>query len=159
MALTRLHRLQRNAPLFAVSCAILGWLQVSAGFNALYLTRVRHLTLIDAGLVISAWGLAGTAGQVVLPFASDYLGRRLVTFVGAVVCALTLLAYLVGGGPALTGLLVMLALSGFFGWGTLPIALATCSRWRSEGQTSTNCTPIHRAIHARKSSGATSGSM
>src|SRR5205807_1728838 len=81
---------------------------VSAGFNALYLTRVRHLTLIDAGLVISAWGLAGTAGQVVLPFASDYLGRRLVTFVGAVVCALTLLAYLVGGGPALTGPLVIL---------------------------------------------------
>ena len=75
-----------------MGCATLAWLQLSIGYNVLFLTKVRGFSLVEAGTVVSAWGLVGTAGQVLLPFASDYLGRRPVILVSACLCAVSLAA-------------------------------------------------------------------
>jgi ACS family hexuronate transporter-like MFS transporter len=108
-----------------MGCATLGWLQVSIGYNVLFLTRIRGFSLIEAGTVVSAWGLIGTAGQVALPFASDFLGRRKVIFVSALACAATLTVYIMGGFD-LTTMRLLAAVSGFFGFGLGPIVIATC---------------------------------
>jgi MFS family permease len=108
-----------------MGCATLAWLQLSVGYNVLYLTRVRGFSLVEAGTVMSVWGFGGTAGQVTLPFLSDFLGRRPVILVSALLCALTLSIYLLGGFDIGTMRLLACA-SGFFGFGLGPIVIATC---------------------------------
>ena len=108
-----------------MSCAILTWLQVSVGFDHLFLIEVRGFSKQDAGSIASAWGFAGTAGQIILPLASDFWGRRPVTLVSALACAAALAAYITSGFDMM-GMQILLGLSGFFGFGVLPIVLATC---------------------------------
>jgi sugar phosphate permease len=77
-----------------MGCATLAWLQLSIGDNVLFLTKVRGFNnLVDAGTAVSVWGLVGTAGQVLLPLASDFLGRRPVVIVSVILCAVTLAIY------------------------------------------------------------------
>lgn len=111
--------------LVIMGCAVLAWLQLSVGFNVLYLTKVRHFALPQAGSIVSVWGFAGAAGQVVLPLLSDRLGRRPVICAAALVCAASLYFYL-NGQFDLTGMRWLLGLSGFCGWGLLPLVIATC---------------------------------
>lgn len=121
-------RLLNNRSLILVTimgCAVLTWLQVSIGFDLLFLTKVRQFSLADAGMIASAWGLAGAAGQVLLPLASDLWGRRPAVFCGALACAAASIGY-VTGGLAMPAMLVLLGASGFFGFGLLPIVIATC---------------------------------
>jgi MFS family permease len=106
-------------------CATLAWLQLSIGYNVLFLTRVRHFSLIEAGTVVSAWGLVGTAGQVLLPLASDFIGRRPVIILSALLCAATLGIY-VAGDFDIAGMRMLAGASGFFGFGLGPIVIATC---------------------------------
>lgn len=108
-----------------MGCATLAWLQLSIGYNVLFLTKVRHFSLIEAGTVVSAWGLVGTAGQVLLPLASDFLGRRPVIMLSALLCAATLGIYVVGDFD-ITGMRILAGASGFFGFGLGPIVIATC---------------------------------
>jgi sugar phosphate permease len=108
-----------------MGCATLAWLQLSIGYNVLFLTKVRGFSLVEAGTIVSAWGLIGTAGQVVLPFASDYLGRRPVIFLSALLCAVSLAVY-VAGGFDLGAMRILAGASGFFGFGLGPIVIATC---------------------------------
>ncbi len=59
-----------------MGCATLAWLQLSIGYNVLFLTKVRGFGAgrgRNRGLDLGA-GRHGR--QVLLPFASDYLGRR-----------------------------------------------------------------------------------
>lgn len=121
-------RLLRNPSVLLITlmgCATLAWLQLSVGYTVLYLTRVRGLTLIEAGTVMSLWGFGGTAGQVLLPLLSDYLGRRPVILVSALLCAVFLAVFLVGGLD-LGALRWIAGASGFFGFGLGPIVIATC---------------------------------
>jgi MFS family permease len=118
----------RQPSLFCITlmgCAILTWLQVMIGFDQLFLTSVRGFSKLEAGSIAAVWGFAGTAGQVVVPLASDFWGRRPVTLVGALACAAALTLY-TGGGFGFYGMQILLGVSGFFGFGTLPIVLATC---------------------------------
>jgi MFS family permease len=108
-----------------MSCAILAWLQISIGFDHLFLAEVRGFGKQQAGSIVAVWGFAGTAGQVLLPLASDYWGRRPVTLLSALGCAAALAAY-ISGGFDMAGMQILLGISGFFGFGVLPIVLATC---------------------------------
>jgi len=108
-----------------MGCAMLAWLQLSIGYNVLFLTKVRGFSLVEAGTIVSVWGLIGTAGQVFLPFASDYLGRRPVILLSALLCAITLAVYIAGGFD-LGGMRLLAGASGFFGFGLGPIVIATC---------------------------------
>jgi MFS family permease len=124
-AAIRLLRVRSVLLVTLMGCATLGWLQLSVGYNVLFLTKMRGFSLIEAGSVVSAWGLVGTAGQLLLPFASDYLGRRPVILVSALLCAATLAVY-VAGGYDLDTMRLLAAASGFFGFGLGPIVIATC---------------------------------
>ncbi len=108
-----------------MGCAILTWLQVTINFDQLFLTQVRGFSKLDAGSIAAVWGFAGAGGQVVLPLASDRWGRRPVTFVASLGCAAALVAYLAGGFDK-TGMQLLLGVTGFCGFGILPIVLATC---------------------------------
>lgn len=117
---------QRSVLLLTLmGCATLGWLQPSVGYNVLFLTKVRGFSLIEAGSVVSAWGLVGTLGQLMLPFASDFVGRRPVILTSALMCAVTLAVY-VSGDYSLGTMRLLAAASGFFGFGLGPIVIATC---------------------------------
>ncbi|HWI26761.1 MAG TPA: MFS transporter [Stellaceae bacterium] len=111
--------------LTVMGCAILTWLAVTIAFNQLFLTKLRGFSKLEAGDIAVVWGLAGTAGQILLPLASDYVGRRPVTLVSALVSAAALAAY-IAGGFGLGGMQLMLGINGFCGFGLLPIVLATC---------------------------------
>lgn len=121
-------RLLRNpslAYLTVMSCAVLTWLQVTIAFDQLFLTRGRGFDKLDAGSIASVWGFAGAAGQVVVPLASDHFGRKPVILAASVLCALSLVAYIIGGFD-MTVMQVLLGISGFCGFGLLPVVLATC---------------------------------
>jgi MFS family permease len=108
-----------------MGCAVLAWLAVTIAFDQLFLTQVRGFSKLDAGSIAAIWGLAGAAGQVVLPLASDRWGRRLVTLAGSLVCAAALVGYITGGFDK-AGMQLLLGVTGFCGFGILPIVLATC---------------------------------
>jgi MFS family permease len=108
-----------------MGCAILSWLAVTIAFDQLFLTRVRGFSKLDAGSIAAVWGFAGTAGQIVLPLLSDRWGRRPVTLVASLACAAALIGYITGGFD-MTGMQILLGISGFCGFGILPIVLATC---------------------------------
>lgn len=108
-----------------MGCAALAWLQLMVGFNVLFLTKVRGFSLVEAGTVMSAWGLVGTAGQLLMPLLSDYIGRRPVILLCGLLGAATLALYMVGGF-GLDGMRLLGAANGFFGFGLGPIVIATC---------------------------------
>lgn len=121
-------RLLRSPSLVLLSimgCAVLSWLQIFALFDHSFLVETRHFNPIDAGGIASCWGFAGAIGSVLLPLASDYWGRRPVVLASAVICAASLAVYLFGGFDK-TMMQFLLGLSGFCGFGLLPIVLATC---------------------------------
>lgn len=121
----RLLRSRSLVFLTLMGCAILSWLQVFAGFDHSFLVEQRHFTPIEAGQIAAAWGFVGAVGSILLPLASDYWGRRPVVFCSALVAALSMALYLVGGFDK--GMMqLLLGLSGFCGFGLLPIVLATC---------------------------------
>jgi predicted MFS family arabinose efflux permease len=111
--------------LIVISCATLSWLVVMIAYNQLFLTEVRGFSKEDAGDIALFWGLAGAAGQLLLPFLSDFWGRRRVVFAGALVCAATSVVY-VAGDFGKVPMQILIGLSGFCGHGLIPIAIATC---------------------------------
>jgi predicted MFS family arabinose efflux permease len=111
--------------LIVISCAMVSWTVVMIAYNQLFLTEVRGFSKEDAGDIALFWGLAGAAGQLLLPLLSDFWGRRRVVFAGALVCAVTSVVY-VAGGFGKVPMQILIGLSGFCGHGLLPLAIATC---------------------------------
>lgn len=103
---------------------ILTWLQGFAGFGALYLTKIGHYPLREAGFVLSTWGILGLAGQILLPLVSDWIGRKPVMIIAESINAVTML-WLALSIPTPGLAAVLLAVNGFCGWGMLPLAMAT----------------------------------
>lgn len=103
----------------------LGLQQVAIGFNALYLTQVRHTSLITAGEVVAVFGAASLVGTLLLPFCSDYIGRKPTLFLGGVLSAVFLLLYIEGGFSI--GVSTVLIGAAGFCWGCIiPLCAATC---------------------------------
>lgn len=122
--LGQLLRTRAIYPLMAMSVCTLGWLQVLIGFNTLFLTRVYHLSLAEAGVIGSLSGFVGFVGQLVVPHFSDRVGRRRSLMAAGALSAITLGLYTFVRVPPLW-LAVLSALSGFAGYGLLPVATAT----------------------------------
>lgn len=110
--------------LIVANVLILTWLQGFSGFGALYFTKIGHYPLREAGVVLSAWGILGLLGQIVLPIVSDFIGRKPVMVTAAVINAVTMFI-LATAVPAPGIAWLLLAINGFFGWGLLPLGMAT----------------------------------
>ena len=110
--------------LMLIQSGALAWLQVSNLFNTLFLTGVRHVSLVNAGTILAIAGAVGIVGTLFLPFLSDYVGRRPVVLAGGVLCGLTLGLYIFGGFP-LAVAVALLALNSFFVGVVVPLGSAT----------------------------------
>lgn len=123
----------RNVPLgmLALLCAMSGIFVLSAMVPN-YLVDYLHLTVQQMGFVTSAIGFGGFLGQVVLPGASDVLGRKSVALLGFALGAAFLYAFArTDANPAL--LFGLLFASTFFCFGLLglitgPIAAEAAPR-------------------------------
>ena len=103
---------------------ILTWLQVSLTFNTLFLTKVKGLSLNLAGNIQSMWGLWAFAGQLIMPFISDRIGRRPVVVISALLSAVAVFAGIYAAS-SYASLALAYSANGFFGWGLLSIGMAT----------------------------------
>jgi MFS family permease len=110
--------------LIAATILILTWVQVSVAFNTLFLTKVRHFTPLEAGSILSGWGILGFIGQITLTALSDRIGRKVTIITASLVSGIGFLLYIFGGYGS-TALVILLSISGFFGWGQLSLTTAT----------------------------------
>lgn len=131
----RLHEVMKhpNVPLgmAALMCAMSGIFVLSAMVPN-YLVDHLGLTVPQMGLVTSAIGFGGFLGQVALPGASDFLGRKTVSVAGFVLGAGFLYAF-ANVGPNPGALFALLFASTFFCFGLLglitgPIAAEAAPR-------------------------------
>lgn len=120
----RIVRDRRVILLMLVQSGALGWLQVSALYNTLFLTSQLHLGLVQAGAILSFVGIGGIVGTLLLPFLSDYVGRRPALLAGGLLSALLLGLYIFGHLPL--GVAVALLIGNAFFQGVLvPLGSAT----------------------------------
>ncbi|MBO0874728.1 MAG: MFS transporter [Pseudonocardia sp.] len=111
--------------LVIVQAGALSWLQVAVGFNSLFLSRVRHIDLVTIGTVTAIMGVASLVGTLVLPYVSDFVGRKPAICVAGLLSAACLALYVLGDfGLGVSTFL--LAASGFFYAVIIPLAAATC---------------------------------
>jgi MFS family permease len=93
----------RNVWLSAtISCFIVGYMTIIFGFMPLYLMKIGHLDATRMSVVMSIAGLSGAVLGVILPAASDRLGRKPVMLVSSVLGMGTPLAALYYSGPLAT---------------------------------------------------------
>ncbi len=85
-----------------VSLCFMTWLWVYASFATLYITKVRNLSILTAGFVMSAWGLGGFIGQWGVPALSDIIGRKTGLILGGLITGIATLSLVVwGANPAI----------------------------------------------------------
>jgi predicted MFS family arabinose efflux permease len=111
----------RNVPLGMVGllCAMCGIFVLSANIP-LYLTDVLGLTPVQMGLVTSAIGFGGFAGQWGLPAVSDWIGRRAAALAGFFFGAVFLYAFM-SVSEGVTLLFTLLFISAAFSFGLLAL--------------------------------------
>jgi sugar phosphate permease len=107
-----------------MSVPVMGWLWVSQGFLALFLTNIHHMSMAEIGPIIAAMGLGGFVGMPFFGFVSDHLGRK-IAMIGAglisAICGVNVC--LLPAGASLPVISLSLALWGFFSAGTYPLYL------------------------------------
>lgn len=110
----------RNVPLAMLSllCAMTGIFVLSA-LMPNYLQDYLHLTSTQMGFVTSAIGFGGFLGQLGVPAASDYIGRRLAALVSFAVAAVFLYLYIHAGADNLWTLFWLLFVASLFNFGAL----------------------------------------
>ena len=121
----RVARDWRIVVLMLVQSGALGWLQVGVAFNALFLTAVRHVSLVQTGFILSLAGLGGIVGTLLLPFLSDYVGRKPMMVVSGLLSAVALGLYVLGGLPLGVAVALLVA-TAFFQGVLIPLGSATC---------------------------------
>ena len=66
----------------AIAGLITGWLVLESTFLTLFLTKVKGMTPIGAGAVISYGGIGAFVGGIAFPALSDWIGRKAVLLLG-----------------------------------------------------------------------------
>jgi ACS family hexuronate transporter-like MFS transporter len=117
----------RNVWLSATcSCCVVAYVTVSYGFLPLFLVQVRQLAPASMSLLVSMLGLSNLVLGIVLPAASDRIGRKPIMVGASLIGAIGPLAVMYFRGPT-----VILATLIFVGWaligaGTLTFATIPC---------------------------------
>ena len=107
-----------------IQAAALGWLQVGVAYNTLFLTDEVGVSLVTAGTILSIFGIAGVAGTLLLPYCSDFTGRKPAIFFGGVLSGVFMVLFVVGD-VGVAAAATFLALSSFFNGLIIPLAAAT----------------------------------
>lgn len=110
--------------LMIIQAAALGWLQVGVAYNTLFLTDDVGVSLVTAGTILSIFGIAGVAGTLLLPYCSDFTGRKPAIFFGGVLSGVFMVLFVVGD-VGVAAAATFLALSSFFNGLIIPLAAAT----------------------------------
>jgi len=117
----------RNVWLSAViSCFIIGYLTMGLGFLPLYLVNAAHFAASRMSLVVSVMGLAGAVLGIVLPAASDRVGRKPVMLLSSVLGLGMPLAVLYYTGPLPVLCALVFVGSALFGAAPLTFAAIPC---------------------------------
>ncbi len=115
---------ERNVVLcMLIGVLLVSYLVVTWAFMPLYLTQVRNYDPATMGWLMGALGISATIASFGIPALSDYVGRRMLTIVLALVGLILPLAALY-----FTGSTWGLATLFFIGWtitGTFPLFMAT----------------------------------
>jgi len=118
-----LFRSWQMAVLIILNVVVLVWISGFLGFAPLFLQNL-HYSLATSGLIITAVGLCGTVGQLILPYLSDVIGRKPVCTGALVISALCLIVGSLVALPTLA-LASLMAISGFCSFGSQPVITAT----------------------------------
>ncbi len=84
-----------------------------------YFIRFLHYKPTDMGFVVSALGLGGVLGEFMVPWASDYLGRRFVAISAMIIPVLSISLFLIHPDASKPLLFASLFISAFFPFGLL----------------------------------------
>lgn len=106
-----------------VSFFMMCCLFVFATFSILYLTKEIHLSISDAGIIISLLGFAGFFGCILLPLLSDRVGRKPIIIPSLFVTGLCFWGFILSGSNFLL-LVLLISIAGFAIGGITPIALS-----------------------------------
>jgi len=107
----------------AVNSLMMGCLFVFATFSIIYLTKENHLSISDAGVIISLLGFTGFFGCILLPLLSDRVGRKPIIIPSLFVTGLCFWGFILSGSNFFL-LALFVSIAGFVIGGIAPIALS-----------------------------------
>jgi MFS family permease len=107
-----------------ISILLVAYLVVFAAFMPLYLVQVRHIGNQAMSYVLSSFGLFSIAVSILVPGASDFLGRKPVAVVAGFLGVMLPLGVLLTHGTDTTPLYLSFALGSLLS-GVFPLAMAT----------------------------------
>ena len=70
------------------SVPVMAWLWIYSGFSALFLAKVHDMSMEGIGLVMSASGIGGFLGMVIMGRLSDGIGRKSAIILSGLLCCL-----------------------------------------------------------------------
>lgn len=92
-------------------------------FSIVYLTNEIHLSISDAGIIMSLFGVTGFFGCILLPLLSDHVGRKIVVILSAFFTGLCFCGFILSGSNFFF-LALSVSIAGFAIGGIAPIALS-----------------------------------
>jgi len=108
------------------SIPVMAWLWIYSGFSALFLVKVHNMSMEGIGLVMSASGIGGFLGMVIMGRLSDGIGRKAAIMLSGLLCCLSGLAIIaMPVGASLGGFAVLFFFWGMFGGAFFPLYLGT----------------------------------
>lgn len=101
---------------------MMGCLYVFSAFSILYLTKEIHLSVSDAGIIVS-FLFTGFFGCILLPLLSDHIGRKPVVIISLFVTGLGFLGFILSGSNFFL-LAICVSIAGFAIGGIGPIVIS-----------------------------------
>jgi MFS family permease len=104
----------------------MAWLWIYSGFSALFLAKVHHLGMESIGLAMSASGIGGFLGMIIMGRLSDGMGRKVAIMLSGLLCCASGLAIIaMPAGTGVGGFSILFFFWGMFGGAFFPLYLGT----------------------------------
>ena len=108
------------------SIPVMAWLWIYSGFSALFLSKVHNLSMESIGLAMSASGIGGFIGMLMMGRLSDAIGRKAAIIISGFLCCLAGLAIIaMPVGTSAGGFAIAFFFWGMFGGAFFPLYLGT----------------------------------
>jgi len=108
------------------SIPVMAWLWIYSGFSALWLAKVHNMGMESIGMIMSASGIGGFLGMVIMGRLSDGIGRKAAIIISGLLCCLSGLAIIaMPVGASVLGFCILFFFWGMFGGAFFPLYLGT----------------------------------